>query len=112
MLFNNVLGQGQAKHILSQALSSSRLSHAYLFYGPESIGKKLLAVEFAKALNCLSPETEEACGTCDSCRKIEDRIHPDFFFVEPTKSTKNAVKSKFSIDMQGRQGYFLSDLME
>ena len=39
MLFNNVLGQSQAKHILSQALSQSRLSHAYLFYGPESIGK-------------------------------------------------------------------------
>ena len=98
MLFNNVLGQGQAKHILSQALSSSRLSHAYLFYGPESIGKKLLAVEFAKALNCLSPETEEACGTCDSCRKIEDRIHPDFFFVEPTKSTPTAREAVLKID--------------
>ena len=54
MPFSNVLGQSQAKHILGQALTHSRLSHAYLFYGPESIGKKLLATEFAKALNCSS----------------------------------------------------------
>jgi DNA polymerase III subunit delta' len=98
MSFNNVLGQGQAKHILSQALSSSRLSHAYLFYGPESIGKKLLAVEFAKALNCLSADLGEACGTCDSCRKIEDRIHPDFFFLEPTKTTPTAREAILKID--------------
>jgi DNA polymerase-3 subunit delta' len=98
MSFTNVLGQGQAKHILSQALSSSRLSHAYLFYGPESIGKKLLAVEFAKALNCLSPETDGACGTCNSCRKIEDHIHPDFFFLEPTKATPTAREAALRID--------------
>jgi len=98
MSFDNVLGQGQAKHILSQALSHSRLSHAYLFYGPESIGKKLLAVEFAKALNCLTSEAEGACGTCDSCRKIEDRIHPDFFFLEPSKATPTARDSAIRID--------------
>lgn len=98
MSFTNVLGQGQAKHILSQALSRSRLSHAYLFYGPESIGKKLLAQEFAKTLNCLSPETGKACGTCDSCRKIEDHIHPDFFYVEPTKSTPTAREAAIKID--------------
>ena len=99
MLFDKVLGQSQAKHILSQALSKSRLSHAYLFYGPKSIGKKLLAMEFAKALNCLSTGVEEACGTCDSCRKTEDRIHPDFFFVEPTKSTPTAREAVLKIDV-------------
>ena len=98
MSFNNVLGQGQAKHILSQAISSSRLSHAYLFYGPESIGKKLLAVEFAKALNCTSSTPGEACGTCDSCRKIAERIHPDFFFLEPTKATPTARDAALKID--------------
>jgi DNA polymerase-3 subunit delta' len=99
MSFTNVLGQSQAKHILSQALSQSRLSHAYLFYGPESIGKKLLAVEFAKALNCLSSdEPDDACGTCDSCRKIDDHIHPDFFLVEPTKSTPTAREAAIKID--------------
>ena len=98
MPFSNVLGQGQAKHILGQALTNSRLAHAYLFYGPESIGKKLLATEFAKALNCLSPGSDEACGTCDSCRKIEDRIHPDFFFLEPTKATPTAREAAIRID--------------
>ncbi|MDH5763587.1 MAG: DNA polymerase III subunit delta' [Nitrospinota bacterium] len=98
MSFSNVLGQGQAKHILSQALSHSRLSHAYLFYGPDSIGKKLMAVEFAKALNCLSSAPDNACGNCDSCRKIESRVHPDFFFLEPTKSTPTAREAAIKID--------------
>jgi DNA polymerase-3 subunit delta' len=98
MSFSNVLGQGQAKHILSQALTHSRLSHAYLFYGPDSIGKKLMAVEFAKALNCLSSETDNPCGNCDSCRKIEGRVHPDFFYLEPTKSTPTAREAAIKID--------------
>ena len=98
MLFSNVLGQGQAKHILIQALSSNRLSHAYLFYGPESIGKKLLAIEFAKALNCTSAEPEKPCNICGSCRKIEDRVHPDFFFLEPVKATPTAREAALKIE--------------
>jgi len=98
MAFNRVLGQDQAKHILSRALSGNRLSQAYLLYGPESIGKKLLAVEFAKALNCLSPAVGEACHTCESCRKIGARIHPDFFFIEPVKSTPTAREAAIKID--------------
>ncbi len=98
MSFERILGQSQAKHILGRALSRDRLSHAYLFYGPESVGKKLLAIEFAKALNCLSPGTEDACGTCDSCRKIDHRVHPDFFFLEPTLSTPSAREPAIKID--------------
>ena len=109
MSFNRVLGQSQAKHILGQALSRSRISHAYLFYGPESIGKKLLAVEFAKTLNCLSPEKQEACGACDSCRKIENRVHPDFFYLEPTKITPAAREAYIRIeairDLQKKLGF-------
>ncbi len=109
MPFERILGQGQAKHILSQALSRSRLSHAYLFYGPESVGKKFLAIEFAKALNCLSPGTEDACGACDSCRKIDHRVHPDFFFLEPTLSTPTAREPAIKIDdireLQKKLGY-------
>lgn len=98
MAFNRVLGQDQAKQILSRAISGNRLSHAYLLYGPESIGKKLLAVEFAKMLNCLAPETDQACGACESCRKIDSRVHPDFFFIEPVKSTPTAREAVIKID--------------
>lgn len=110
MLFDRILGQSQAKHILSQALSRSCLAHAYLFYGPESIGKKLLAVEFAKALNCLSQNAPGApCGTCESCRKIENRVHPDFFFLEPAKSTPTTREAVIKIEeirkLQKKLGY-------
>ncbi|NIQ01983.1 MAG: DNA polymerase III subunit delta' [Nitrospinaceae bacterium] len=109
MSIGRILGQGQAKHILSRALSHSRLSHAYLFYGPESIGKKQLALEFAKALNCTSQGPEEACDLCESCRKTDARIHPDFFFLEPTKTTPAARDSAIRIeairDLQKKLGF-------
>jgi len=55
-------------------------------------------VEFAKALNCTSSTPGEPCGTCDSCRKIAERIHPDFFFLEPTKATPTARDAVLKID--------------
>lgn len=43
-------GHEQVKRILGQQLLSGRLPHAYLFLGPDGIGKKILALEFAKKL--------------------------------------------------------------
>jgi len=85
MPFECILGQDQPVQILRKSIEKETLAHAYLFYGPEGVGKKLAAIELAKALNCLSPAG--ACAGCESCRKIEARIHPDFFLVEPEKRT-------------------------
>jgi DNA polymerase-3 subunit delta' len=87
MSFQQVLGQVQPKRIIQNALENNSVSHAYLFYGQESIGKKLTAVEFAKALNCEVSGPVECCDDCPSCRKIDQGIHPDFFLLEPEKSS-------------------------
>lgn len=89
MNFETVLGQGQAKHILDRALEHGTVAHAYLFYGPESVGKKRTALEFAKALNCAPSGPQSACGECPSCRKIELGQHPDVFLLEPTKKASS-----------------------
>ncbi len=47
----------------------------YLFSGSDGIGKKMVALWFAKLLNCPSPNAP--CGVCLSCRKIERGEHPD-----------------------------------
>ena len=91
MSFQRILGQDQPKRIIQNALANNSVSHAYLFYGPESIGKKLTAVEFAKALNCEVSGPKDNCGDCPSCRKIDRGIHPDFFLLEPEKSSRNAL---------------------
>jgi len=94
MSFQRILGQSQPKRIIQNALENNSVSHAYLFFGQESIGKKLTAVEFAKALNCEVSGPKDNCGECPSCRKIDQGIHPDFFLLEPEKcspSRRNAV---------------------
>lgn len=55
-----------------------RLAHAYLFVGPEGVGKKLFAIELARALLCESPRDEcVACGECSSCALVDADTHPD-----------------------------------
>ena len=71
----NVTGHERAVSLLSGSIRKGRLSHAYLFLGPEGVGKKTLALELAKAVNCLQPEPP--CGTCPSCRRIAAGHHAD-----------------------------------
>lgn len=51
------------------------LSHAYLFLGPEGVGKKTLALELAKAVNC--SQKDPPCGRCPSCLRISSAHHAD-----------------------------------
>ncbi|MZG53808.1 MAG: DNA polymerase III subunit delta' [Nitrospinae bacterium] len=98
MAFNRILGQEKPKQILKNALQNSSVAHAYLFYGQESIGKKKAAIELAKALNCGSSIDGDPCDQCSSCRKIENNTHPDFFFLEPLKSTPTAREAIIKIE--------------
>jgi DNA polymerase III subunit delta' len=98
MSFKSVLGQTQPKKILTNALQNSSVAHAYLFYGQESIGKKKLAIALAKALNCKGADPLEACDECESCKKIERRIHPDFFYIEPVKSTPTSREAVIKVE--------------
>lgn len=88
MPFKDIKGQDRAILFLKGALENKKVAHAYIFLGPSGIGKKLVAFDFAKALNCDSYELNIAntpCGTCLSCRKIESSNHPDILFVRPEK---------------------------
>ena len=98
MSFQRILGQDQPKRIIQNALANNSVSHAYLFYGPESIGKKLTAVEFAKALNCEVSGPKDNCGDCPACRKIDQGIHPDFFLLEPQKSSPTGRNASIKVE--------------
>ncbi len=77
MAFSSIVGQTDAKKRLGSALMGAP-GHAYVFSGPDGIGKTLVAREFAKSLLCRAPSSDGACGQCDSCRHFENRVHPDF----------------------------------
>ena len=72
MAFDRILGQEKPKKILKNALQNSSVAHAYLFHGQESIGKKQIAIELAKSLNCASPIKGDACDECITIQKIDN----------------------------------------
>src|SRR5579872_3283633 len=85
-----VLGHQQARARLARAVASQQVSHAYLFTGPESIGKTTLALDFAKLLLCEHPDLAAGapCGICASCRKVEHGNHPDVTLVAPEEGKR------------------------
>lgn len=77
------LGQDWAVNLLSGQVANDRLSHAYLFTGPEAIGKRTLAILLAKAVNCQNPPAEgEFCDECRACRGFAQMGHPDLHIVQ------------------------------
>lgn len=66
-------------------ISSDRLAPAYLFVGPESVGKFTTAVAFAGVLLCADRREAQggpdACGTCLTCRRVRGEAHPDLMVV-------------------------------
>jgi DNA polymerase-3 subunit delta' len=89
MSFKNVLGHSRPITLLQRAIRNDKVVNSYLFLGNEGIGKKTVALQFAKALNCLEEEIEreDACDHCVSCKKIDNALHPDVLVIEPEGQT-------------------------
>jgi DNA polymerase-3 subunit delta' len=86
MAFSSILGHERALRVLRRALASDRVPHAYLFWGPEGVGKEAVAKAAAQVLLCAGAEQVEpgtACGVCAACRKVEAGSHPDLHLVVP-----------------------------
>jgi DNA polymerase-3 subunit delta' len=77
MPFSELIGQERAVGALRAALGRDALHHAYLFGGPEGIGKGTAARLLAQAGNCESAQGGDPCGACASCKKIARGTHPD-----------------------------------
>ena len=75
-MFDELTGNARVKAALKRMLVSGRLPGALLFTGEEGIGKKLFALEVARALNCRTPKDHEACGVCSSCVRIRKLNYP------------------------------------
>lgn len=73
----DIVGHEKAIDVLKRAVGDERrLSHAYLFAGPEQVGRATVARKFAQALNCTG-EGDRPCGECRGCRLIAEEKHPD-----------------------------------
>lgn len=89
MALKDIVGQDRAVGILLRTLRRGKIPSSYLFAGESGIGKRLAAINLAKALNCLGEaqgaenEERDACDECASCKKIDAGIHPDFLVISP-----------------------------
>ena len=92
--FESLKGQDSAVSYLKASLRNNRISHAYIFSGPDGIGKRLAAINFAKALNCSSPVSGSGCDQCSSCKKIDSSSHPDIFTLKPKEEGAAAPAEK------------------
>ncbi|MGQ9779601.1 MAG: DNA polymerase III subunit delta' [Bacillota bacterium] len=86
MRFSTFIGQEGLLADLRKAVREGRVGHAYLFLGPEGIGRRTLATIFAQALLCEGGE-EEPCDSCRSCRLVQAGSHPDLVFLTPEAGT-------------------------
>jgi DNA polymerase-3 subunit delta' len=80
MSWDRIRGHDAARHAFHIAFERGRLGQAYLFVGPDGVGKRLFALELAKALLCERPPAPlAACDHCPSCTQVEAGTHPDVF---------------------------------
>lgn len=87
MGFAELIGHANLLDSLRAALANRRLHHAYLFTGPEGVGKCTFAMSLAKALHC-SAIAGDYCGHCANCSSIVDGNHPDVRVVRPLAGKK------------------------
>ena len=81
-LFAGLLGQQQATALLLAALERQRLAPAYLFCGPEGVGRSIAARRFLEGVIAGS------AGSARVRRRLQEGNHPDLLWVEPTYSEK------------------------
>ena len=81
-LFAGLLGQSQAVALLSAALAQQRLAPAYLFSGPDGVGRRLAALRFLEGV------IAGPAGSASLRRRLQEGNHPDLLWVEPTYSDK------------------------
>ena len=94
----DVRHQPRAQRLVQRALACERLPHAYVFHGPEGVGRELFAGRLARLLLCPDPTTTatvdtegfeswanpvvDACHQCESCKAVANAAHPDVHLIQ------------------------------
>ena len=112
--FASVVGQRHITSTLKNAIERGQLAHAYLFCGPRGVGKTTCARIFAKAINCLNPQSGEACNECESCRSFNEgrslNVHElDAASNNSVDDIRNLIEQVRIIPQQGRYSVFVID---
>ncbi len=82
-MFAGIIGHERPLWFLARIMESDRLGHAYLFFGPEGVGKATVAKAMAAGLLCTGRKGSAPCGQCPGCLQLASGNHPDFLHLAP-----------------------------
>lgn len=92
-MLKDIVGNQIIKNHFLTAIKNNKVSHAYIFEGDKGSGKKLLAENYIRMLQCENPDASgEACGKCQSCIQMDHKDHPDVIWVSHEKPNTISVK--------------------
>ncbi len=98
MSLRPLYGHEAVRERLSQAVRSGRLPQAILLHGPRGVGKQRLGLWLAQLILC-EQEGRDPCGTCRSCRLVENLSHPDLHWFFPLEPPKKAVDAEKQVEV-------------
>lgn len=104
MSLSRIIGQDNAVGLLRAAFGSGRFSHAYLFHGPDGVGKETTALELAASLNCEKGNLS-GCGKCRACTMAARLSHPDIHLIFPTPRDTKPPDLGEAIEKYVKDGY-------
>lgn len=85
MVWSDIINQRRVIDALQREITQHRVAHAYLFHGPDGVGKRAVALALAQALQCkvVQEGADTACGACGPCMKASRMMHPDIHVLFP-----------------------------
>lgn len=76
--------QKEVSRIIINSHKLNRISHAYIFEGPNGTKKMSSALLLAKTLLCTNKDNHNPCNKCHNCRRVDNLTHPNLFIIEPS----------------------------
>ena len=110
MSFEKIIGNNKIKNELIKAFRTNSIAHSYIFSGQYGIGKKQIAIEFAKMILCLNKDNAP-CGECKSCLELENDNKQDFNIIKQDGKIKIELNNKKNIYINGIKIKKLSELL-
>ena len=99
----SLIGHDRQIQFLNSCRMRGTLPHAYLFHGPEHVGKLTIALTLAQSFFCPEASKDDirsVCGTCQSCRAIADYRHPSIFFLDTTHTLVSKKENRKEIPIE------------